>query len=374
MFNKINVKTFIKRFDYTLLGLVLALTSIGAVTLPSVVDTMNSGPSIIKTQMFSIALGLILCIGFSILDYSFLRYWGIAFYIIGILMLIYVIPFGYGRDDPNIGSNSWIRLFGAFSFQPSELMKVAYMMFLPSQFELLKEEFSLKRLIFIAVFGLMPIGLIMLQPDLGTATVFAFSFAVLIFVYGIKYRYLLISIGVLAASLPIAWLFLDDWQKDRIRVFIDPNFDPSGAGYQTSKSIIALGSGGWTGAGLYNGIRTQSNGIPVKESDFIFSAIGEEMGFLGCAAIIILAFAIIIRCIHIASKCSSYYGQYIVAGMAAMIAFHFIENIGMNIELMPVTGIPLPFVSAGGTNMIGSFAMIGIIISASIRRDQVKRL
>ena len=246
MFNKINVKTFVKRFDYTLLGLVLALTSIGAVALPSVVDTMNSGPSIIKTQMFSIALGLILCIGFSILDYSFLRYWGIAFYIIGILMLIYVIPFGYGRDDPNIGSNSWIRLFGAFSFQPSELMKVAYMMFLPSQFELLKEEFSLKRLIFIAVFGLMPIGLIMLQPDLGTATVFAFSFAVLIFVYGIKYRYLLISIGVLAASLPIAWLFLDDWQKDRIRVFIDPNFDPSGAGYQTSKSIIALGSGGWT--------------------------------------------------------------------------------------------------------------------------------
>lgn len=374
MFNKISIKTFFKKFDYILLGLVLALTAIGVIAMPSVVDTMNSGPSILKTQMFSIALGLILCLGFSIIDYSFLRYWGIVFYIIGLIMLIYVIPFGYGRDDPNIGSNSWIDLFGVFSFQPSELMKVAYMMFLPSQFELLKEEFNIKRLIFIAISGLLPIGLILLQPDLGTSTVFAFSFAVLIFVYGIKYRYLIISVAVLAASLPLVWLFLDTWQKNRIRVFIDPTFDPSGAGYQTSKSIVALGSGGLKGAGLFNGIQTQGNGIPVKESDFIFSSIGEEMGFIGCSAIVILAFLIIIRCIYIASKSHSYYGQFIVAGMAAMIAFHFIENIGMNIELMPVTGIPLPFISAGGTNLIGSFAMIGIIISASIRRDQIKRI
>jgi rod shape determining protein RodA len=178
----------------------------------------------------------------------------------------------------------------------------------------------------------------------------------------------------MAASLPFIWMFLDGWQKNRIRVFIDPTFDPTGAGYQTSKSIVALGSGGFRGAGLYNGIQTQGNGIPVKESDFIFSAIGEELGFLACSAIVILAFSIIIRSIYIASKCSSYYGKFIVTGMAAMIAFHFIENIGMNIELMPVTGIPLPFISAGGTNLIGSFAMIGIIISASIRREQVKRI
>lgn len=374
MFNKISVRTFFKKFDYILLGLVLALTAIGIVAMPSVVDTMNSGPSILKTQLFSIALGLFLCLGFSILDYSFLRYWGIAFYIIGLLMLMYVIPFGYGRDNVNIGSNSWIDLFGVFSFQPSELMKVAYMMFLPSQFELLKEEFSLKRLIFIAISGILPIGLILMQPDLGTATVFAFSFAVLIFVYGIKYRYIILSVLALGISLPFIWMFLDDWQKDRIRVFIDPTFDPTGAGYQTSKSIVALGSGGWSGAGLFNGIQTQGNGIPIKESDFIFSAIGEELGFIGCAAIVLLAFGIIIRCIYIASKCASYYGQFIVAGMSAMIAFHFIENIGMNIGLLPVTGIPLPFISAGGTNLIGSFAMIGIIISASIRREQVKRL
>lgn len=374
MFNKISVRTFFKKFDYILLGLVLALTAIGIVAMPSVVDTMNSGPSILKTQLFSIALGLFLCLGFSILDYSFLRYWGIAFYIIGLLMLMYVIPFGYGRDNVNIGSNSWIDLFGVFSFQPSELMKVAYMMFLPSQFELLKEEFSLKRLIFIAISGILPIGLILMQPDLGTATVFAFSFAVLIFVYGIKYRYIILSVLALGISLPFIWMFLDDWQKNRIRVFIDPTFDPTGAGYQTSKSIVALGSGGWSGAGLFNGIQTQGNGIPIKESDFIFSAIGEELGFIGCAAIVLLAFGIIIRCIYVASKCASYYGQFIVAGMSAMIAFHFIENIGMNIGLLPVTGIPLPFISAGGTNLIGSFAMIGIIISASIRREQVKRL
>lgn len=374
MFNKISVRTFFKKFDYILLGLVLALTAIGIVAMPSVVDTMNSGPSILKTQLFSIALGLFLCLGFSILDYSFLRYWGIAFYIVGLLMLMYVIPFGYGRDNVNIGSNSWIDLFGVFSFQPSELMKVAYMMFLPSQFELLKEEFSLKRLIFIAISGILPIGLILKQPDLGTATVFAFSFAVLIFVYGIKYRYIILSVLALGISLPFIWMFLDNWQKNRIRVFIDPTFDPTGAGYQTSKSIVALGSGGWSGAGLFNGIQTQGNGIPIKESDFIFSAIGEELGFIGCAAIVLLAFGIIIRCIYIASKCASYYGQFIVAGMSAMIAFHFIENIGMNIGLLPVTGIPLPFISAGGTNLIGSFAMIGIIISASIRREQVKRL
>lgn len=373
MFNKISIRTFFNKFDYILFGMVVALTAIGIIAMPSVVETMNSGASILKTQMISIALGLVLCIGFSILDYSFFRYWGIVFYIIGLLLLIYVIPFGYGRDDPNIGSNSWISIMGRFSFQPSELMKVAYMMFLPAQFELLKEEFSLKRMTFIAIAGLLPIGLILMQSDLGSATVFMFTFMILVFAYGIKYKYLIISALVLGASLPVIWMFLDDWRKNRILVFIDPSYDPSGAGYQTTKSILALGSGGLTGAGLFNGIQTQGNGIPVKESDFIFSVIGEEMGFIGCVAIVLLAFGIIIRCIYIASKSTSYYGQFIAVGIAAMLAFHFIENIGMNIGLMPVTGLPLPFISAGGTNLIGSFSMIGIVISASIRRDQIKR-
>jgi rod shape determining protein RodA len=253
-------------------------------------------------------------------------------------------------------------------------MKVAYMMFLPSQFELLKDEFTIKRFFIIAVTGLLPIGLIFMQPDLGTAMVFVFGFVVLIFAYGIKYRYILIAVGVIGISVPFLWLFLDDWQKNRVRVFIDPTYDPTNAGYQTTKSLIALGSGGLKGTGLYNGIQTQGNGIPVKESDFIFSAIGEELGFIGCTLIILLAFGLIFRCITIATKCVSYYGKFTVLGMTAMIAIHFIENIGMNIGLLPVTGIPLPFLSSGGTYLLCCFAMIGIIISASIRRDQVRRI
>lgn len=374
LFNKVGGKAFFKRFDYILFGLVMALAAIGVIVMPSIVETMNSGSSIIRTQLFSMALGVVLCIGLSMFDYSFFRIWGIVFYIIGVLMLIYVIPFGYGAEDPNIGSNSWIQLGPLPSFQPAELMKVAYMMFLPSQFELLKDEFTLKRLVIIAVIGSLPIGLIFMQPDLGTAMVFVFGFAVLIFAYGIKYRYILIAVGAIGISVPFLWLFLDNWQKNRVRVFLDPSYDPTNAGYQTSKSLIALGSGGLKGSGLYNGIQTQGNGIPVKESDFIFSAIGEELGFIGCTLIILLAFGIVFRCITIATKCVSYYGKFTVIGMTAMIAIHFIENIGMNIGLLPVTGIPLPFLSSGGTYLLCSFAMIGIIISASIRRDQVRRI
>ncbi len=373
MFNKISIKAFFAKFDYIFFGLALSLAGIGLYVLPSVVNTMNSGPSIVKTQIFVVALGVIVCLVLSILDYSFFRYWGVLFYAIGILMLIYVIPFGYGRDDPNIGSNSWIILFNRFSFQPSELMKVAYMMFVPAQFELLKEEFSFKRLLITGISSTLPIFLILLQSDMGTAIVFAFALMVIIFVYGIKYRYIIVSIVGFAISLPIIWVFLSEWRRNRIRVFLNPNYDPEGAGYQMSKSIIALGSGGLRGSGLYNGIQTQGGGIPVRESDFIFSAIGEELGFIGCLVIVILGLALVLKGIHIASKCASYYGQYTVIGITAILAFHFIENIGMNIGLMPVTGIPLPFISAGGTNLLGSFAMIGIVISASIRRDQVKR-
>lgn len=211
--------------------------------------------------------------------------------------------------------------------------------------------------------------MILLQPDLGTAAVFTIGFLSVIFVYGIKYRYVLAAAVLAAIAAPLAWLFvLKEYQKDRIRALLNPFQDLEGIGYQTDKARIAIGSGQLQGSGLFNGLQSQQNGaIPVKESDFIFSVIGEELGFIGSVLIIILMAAILVWCMRVALKARDKFGSYLVTGLTTMLAFHFIENIGMNIGILPVTGIPLPFISAGGSAMLMNFIAIGLIMSVSAR-------
>ena len=163
---------------------------------------------------------------------------------------------------------------------------------------------------------------------------------------------------------------LNEKRKNRIRVFLDPTLDKQGAGYQSSLSIRTIGSGQTYGKGILNGIQTQRGTVPVKESDFIFTVVGEELGFVGAVSILILIFFLVIRCIYIAKNSRDLFGSLLVIGLTAMMGFHFIENIGMCIGLTPITGIPLPFFSSGGTSMITNFFSIGIILSVSMRRKR----
>jgi rod shape determining protein RodA len=243
------------------------------------------------------------------------------------------------------------------------------MLAIPALLSRMKEEFSIRDFILTVVMASTPIVLVLLQPDFGTAAVFIVGLIAVLFVYGIKYRYVLIGVALAAIAAPLAWFFvLKDYQKDRIVALLNPLNDVQGSGYQTQKARIAIGSGQLKGSGLFNGLQSQQNGaIPVKESDFIFSVIGEELGFIGSVLIIILIAAILIWCIRTAVKSRDAYGSYIVTGLTAMLAFHFIENIGMNIGIMPVTGIPLPFISAGGSAMLMNFIAIGLIMAVSAR-------
>ena len=368
MFNKVKRINILSKFDIVLFLLVGALTAIGFVVLRSATATMNTGADILRTQLISIGLGIVLCIIISFIDYEYYKVLGYVFYGVTLLLLIYVIPLGWGKGIEGINSNSWIIISG-FKFQPSEIAKVTYMMAVPAILSKLKEEFSIWDFLIVIILGIAPIALILMQPDFGTAAVFLFGLIAVVFVYGIKYRYVLIGFVLAAIAAPLSWFFiLKDYQKERIIALLNPLNDVQGSGYQTQKARIAIGSGQLKGSGLFNGLQSQQNGaIPVKESDFIFSVVGEELGFIGSVLIILIFAAILIWCMKTAIKSKDAYGSYMVTGLTAMIAFHFIENIGMNIGIMPVTGIPLPFISAGGSAMLMNFIAIGLIMSVSAR-------
>jgi rod shape determining protein RodA len=194
----------------------------------------------------------------------------------------------------------------------------------------------------------------------------------LIFICGIAYKYLVTLLSVFLLSTPLMWFFvLNKERKDRIKVFLNPELDPLGAGYNVIRSKMAIGSGQIYGKGLLKGIQTQNRSVPVSESDFIFSVVGEELGFIGAIIIILLICFILMRCIYIARKARDSYGMFVVIGITAVWAFHAMENIGMSVGVLPVTGIPLPFVSTGGSYMLTSFIAVGIVLSISMRRKKV---
>lgn len=368
MFNKSGNIKILSKFDFVLFIMVGVITAFGFVVLRSAAATMNTGASIIRTQMFSIILGAVICIVLAFLDYGYFKYIGYGFYTFAVILLIYVLFFGIGREIEGIGSNSWIEISG-FMFQPSEPAKIAYMLTVPALLASMKEKFRWTTLLAATVVSLVPIVLVILQPDFGTAFVFITGLAAVIFVYGIKYRYVLIAGGLAAGAAPLVYFFvLQDYQRERILTLFNPMKDVQDAAYQTERAKIAIGSGRFSGSGLFEGLQSQQNGaIPVKESDFIYSVIGEELGFIGAVFVILMMTMILVWCIRVAMRTKDKYGSYMVTGLTCMLAFHFIENVGMNIGVLPVTGIPLPFISAGGSAMLMYFAAIGLIMSVSAR-------
>jgi rod shape determining protein RodA len=216
------------------------------------------------------------------------------------------------------------------------------------------------------------IFLVLMQPDFGSSLVLMVILLVMIFLSGIELKYLagMFVIGLIIAV--IGWFFLADYQKNRLINFVDPSNDPRGSGYNVIQSVIAVGSGGVNGKGLGHGSQSQLNFLPEKHTDFIFSVIGEEFGFIGIGILLILFLFLLWQLINVARDAKDNYGSLVVIGIVAMFFFHIFENVGMTMGLMPITGIPLPFISYGGSAMVSSIIAIGFIINVDIRKKKIK--
>ena len=228
---------------------------------------------------------------------------------------------------------------------------------------------DIKSLIVPCVLLAIPFGLVLLQPDLGTALLLVPIFLSIMLVAGARPRYLVGMILLGLTGLPFFWQILREYQRQRLLVFLNPNIDPLGAGYTIIQSKIAIGSGGLLGKGWTHGTQNQLNFLPERHTDFIFSVIGEEWGFLGAAALVFLYFLIIKRAFNIASLTSDLYGKSIATGVAVMLGLQVVVNIGMTVGLMPVVGVPLPLVSYGGSSLISTLVAIGLLLNVGMRRS-----
>lgn len=368
---------FIKQFDFPFFIAVLILSIIGILVLMSAIQGMPSWQSTWLKQVLCLVIGIILALTISTLDYKDFKTLGILIYMVSMAMLVLVLLTG---EEVN-GSKSWLSMPVIGRFQPSELAKVAFVLVIPMFFERIKEGIHVrKNLIKVVIYAAAPVILVFLQRDVGTALVFVFSFVVMLFVFGVPYRYFFIAIGTFAVSAPFLWLFiLPDHIKGRIQTFLNPELDLQGKGLQVYRSKMTIGSGQLFGKGLFHGLQTQNSGpviqsssfkVPFKQNDFIFSVVGEELGFIGSAIVIALIIFILFRCLYIAANSRDDYGAFIVSAIAAIFAFHFIENIGMCIGVLPVTGIPLPFMSQGGSALITNYMSVGVLLSVSMRRKR----
>ncbi|GAE87530.1 rod shape-determining protein RodA [Acetivibrio straminisolvens JCM 21531] len=288
----------LQKFDYLLFFAVTFLSIIGAFVLKSAVATMPGGRRMFLVQVGSIVVGTVLALIISLLDYKDFKVLGIPFYIFTVVLLVLVLFIGTGEK---LGSRSWLNIMG-FSFQPSELAKISMVLvssvFLERIYDGQKNRTA--NIIKFVIYSGIPIALVLAQKDFGTTLVFVFAVFVMLFVFGISYKYILMLMGAGVAALPVMWFFvLNETRKDRIRVFLNPELDPLGAGWNVIRSKIAIGSGKIFGKGLFKGIQTQNSLVPVKESDFIFSVVGEELGFVGAIIILALVFFILMRCLYI---------------------------------------------------------------------------
>ena len=371
---------FIKQFDYPLFIAVFILSLIGITVLMSAVRGMPNWESVWFKQLVCLVIGLILAFITCTIDYKDFKTLGIVLYIFSIILLVLVLFIGVEKN----GSTSWMDLPFIGRFQPSELAKVAFVVVIPVFFERLKEGQQVnKNVLKLLVYTIIPIILVLKQPDVGTALVFIFAFVIMLFIYGVPYKYFFIAIGSFLASAPFLWLFIlpnyFPHIKGRVTSFLFPETDLLGKGLQVYRSKMTIGSGQLFGKGLFHGLQTQNSSsvirssnfnVPEKQNDFIFSVIGEELGFIGSIAILLIIFFILFRCLYIARNSRDEYGSFMVIGITAIFAFHFIENIGMCIGVLPVTGIPLPFISQGGSSLVTNYISVGILLSISMRRKR----
>jgi rod shape determining protein RodA len=353
-------------FDWTLVGIVLLIASAGILNLYSTtLGGESAGTPLYLKQIFWLLIGLSVMVVIAFIEYRFYSDFAYIVYTVAFFLLLVVM--GYGIITS--GAQRWIKI-GSISFQPSEFVKISLILALAKFFQRppSREGYSLKDLTLPFLFLLLPMGLILKQPDLGTAIILLLIFfSILIFV---KIRWsTLLTIGLGgAAILPISWSFLKEYQKRRIITFFNPELDPLGAGYHIIQSKIAVGSGGIIGKGFMKGTQCRLGFLPEQQTDFIFSALGEEWGLIGSLMIVGLYFILILWGLRIAVQSKDRFGAILSFGVVAMFFWHIFINIGMVLGMMPVVGIPLPLLSYGGSFLLSTMIGMGLLLNVSMRR------
>ena len=359
---------FFSALDYRMLVPVLALVMIGLVVLNNVLASGYGAaafeyPMNYFKQIAAVLIGIVAAFILCLFEPPTMRLIGGILYFVSILFLIVVKLDGY---QAVAGADSWLRIPIFGSFQPSELSKIAVAMVSGPIFAAMKTgelSYSQGFLRLLAVYG-VPFLFVITEPDLGTSLVLIFMFLATTFVWGVRWRTILLSVaGMIFLVLPLSWNFaLNATQKERIMTFLFRGHDKT-ASYHINQSLAAVASGGLTGN------RTGENvSVPVKESDFIFPAISEQLGLIGTTVVILLAVYFIFHTFRVASKIHSRSPEesYIMVALISGLAFHFVENIGMTVGLLPITGIPLPFISYGGSAMISNFLLLGVLLNYSM--------
>ncbi|EKD47247.1 MAG: hypothetical protein ACD_66C00152G0006 [uncultured bacterium] len=356
----------LQRFDWLLMLGVVVLFILGIAAIYSVeLSRADADFLLVKKQLVAFVLGIICLIVVAKWNFLFLRNWGKAFYLIGIFFLVSVLIFGTELN----GTKGWFILAGV-SFQPVEFVKLALLVQFARYFgEHARRRFGWKEIFGSGFLLAVPFLLVMVQPDMGSAAILLGTWAILLFFSGLRCVHAAVLSGVAVIAGIFGWLFVfADYQKDRLLVFLDPALDPLVSGYNITQAKIAIGSGGLFGQGLGFGSQSQLQFLPESQTDFIFSVIAEELGFLGVCILITAVLLILWRILRAAQLTKEHFTKFLLLGIFSLFAVQFVVNIGVNLSLLPTTGIALPFVSYGGTSLLLSLILIGIVQSITSRR------
>ncbi len=353
-----------RRFDWVLFSAVLGLVAFGLSAIFST-SAVDGGQGVFWKQLIIAGVGAVMAIVISFFNYRMLSGTAKLAYFFSLILLITVLAFG----SEIRGTKGWFSLFG-LGIQPVEIVKILLVIFLAKfMSDYARDPVGLKRIVGsgIALAGVFI--LVMLQPDFGSAMLLVIVWGSLLLLAGIRTRHLLIMATLGLGAFFIAWTFLfSPYQRDRLSVFINPESDPLGSGWNVTQSVIAIGSGQFFGRGLGFGSQSQLNYLPEHQTDFIFAAIAEELGFFGVIFLMGFFGVIFYRAYRLASTSHSDFAMFLVIGITISLAAELLVNVGANLRLLPLTGVTLPFVSAGGSSLMAKFVMIGILESVAVRR------
>ena len=357
-----------RRLDWVLMGAVLGLTVLSTLliwsaTRPRLLQAGSDPQAFLKKQLLNVAIGLLLLGAVSMLDYRMLRTYAPIGYLLACLgMLAVLTPLGATIN----GARSWIVLGGGFEVEPSEFTKVSLVLVLALVLGELREGDRAPRgrdLVLAIAVSLPALGLVLLQPDLSVAIVLAVVIFGMVVVSGARLRWIAVLLVLTAAIALAVWRLhlLKAYQIARITAFVHPTANPNGSGYDASQALITIGSGGMFGQGLFHGGQTAGHFVPEQQTDFIFTVVGEELGFVGAIAVIALLGVVLVRALRIAGHADSQFGTLIASGVTCWFAVQMFINIGMTVGIMPVSGLPLPFVSYGGTAAFANMIAVGLL-------------
>ncbi|HKS80166.1 MAG TPA: rod shape-determining protein RodA [Candidatus Acidoferrales bacterium] len=357
----------VQDFDWVLLAIVGVISALGLAEIYS-----STHASVLAgmqwKQLMWIAIGVAGMFVIASIDYHTILDQAPALYIFGVAGLLIVLAIGL----THLGAKRWISIGGVANLQVSELMKLIIIIVLARYLsEVRTDRLTIRDLVKIALITIVPVGLILKQPDLGTAMVLVPVAVVGAFLAGIEWKHLAIGVILIGLLVPFAWhmrTHLKPYQQQRIETFLHPEEDQRGAGYQILQSEIAVGSGGFWGKGFGKGSQNQLGFVPVRYSDFILAALAEEQGFIGVCVVLILYLGLILRLVDNAQKAKDRAGMYVIMGVTAILGFHVLVNAAMVIGYMPVTGIPLPLMSYGGSSTAFVFLALGLVMNVRMRR------